>query len=132
MESAADSGGTRDRRVPGLGLELLAIAVSGGASLARAHTLVDAALVDADLPCLDGGADAVLDFARAAGVPAAALLRSEAQESRRRTRTDAQLRAARLGTRLLLPLGVCILPAFVALGVVPIAIAILSSTVAQL
>lgn len=117
---------------PGLGFELLAIAVSGGASLERARALVDAALDEADLPGLDGDADAVLAFARAAGVPAAALLRAEAQETRRLTGTAAQLRAARLGTRLLLPLGICILPAFIALGVVPIVIAILSSTVGSI
>jgi tight adherence protein B len=115
--------------VPGLGLELLAIAVSGGASLDRSRALVDVALRESGLPQLGDDADAVLAFARAAGVPAAALLHAEAQELRRRTRTQAQLRAAELGTRLLLPLGVCILPAFVALGVAPIVIAILSSTV---
>jgi tight adherence protein B len=117
---------------PGLALELLAIAVSGGASLDRSRTLVDLALREADLPQLGDDADAVLSFSRAAGVPAAALLHAEAQELRRRARTAAQLRAAELGTRLLLPLGVCILPAFVALGVAPIVIAILSSSVAQL
>lgn len=122
--------GTTDT-APGLGLELLAIAVSGGASLDRARAVVDAALGEAGFAPLGEEADAVLTFACAAGVPAAALLHAEAEELRRRARTDAQLRAAQLGTRLLLPLGVCILPAFVALGVAPIVIAILSSTVAQ-
>lgn len=119
----------RSDPVPGLGLELLAIAVSGGASLDRSRALVDTALRESGLPQLGDDSDAVLAFARAAGVPAAALLHAEAQELRRRSRTRAQLRAAELGTRLLLPLGVCILPAFVALGVAPIVIAILSSTV---
>lgn len=117
---------------PGLAMELLAIAVSGGASLDRSRAVVDTALQEAELPGLEEEADAVLAFARTAGVPAAAMLHAEAEEARRRTRTDAQLRAARLGTRMLLPLGICILPAFVVLGVAPVAIAILSSTVSQL
>ncbi|CAN5401175.1 hypothetical protein BH10ACT6_BH10ACT6_15470 [soil metagenome] len=117
---------------PGLAFELLAVAVSGGASLERARSLVDSVLAEAELPHLDAAVDAVLAFSRSAGIPAAGLLHAEAQELRRRTRTRAQLRAAELGTRLLLPLGVCILPSFVALGVAPIVIAILSSTVGQL
>jgi tight adherence protein B len=120
----------RSDPAPGIGLELLAIAVSGGASFDRARALVDVALAQAALPALGPAADGVLSFSRSAGVPAAALLRAEAEELRRRSRTGAQLRAARLGTRLLLPLGLCILPAFVALGVAPIVIAILSSTLA--
>ncbi len=113
---------------PGLALELLAIAVSGGASLERSRELVDRALDDAGLPALGGGADAVLSFSRSAGVPAAALLRAEAEECRRIASADGERRAAELGTRLLLPLGACILPAFIALGVAPILVSIVSST----
>lgn len=113
---------------PGLALELLAIAVSGGASLDRARNLVDRVLIETELPVLGGGADSVLAFARAAGVPAAALLHAEAEESRRAARADGQRRAVELGTRLLLPLGICILPAFIALGVAPIVLSIVSST----
>ena len=117
---------------PGLALELLAIAVSGGASLDRARELVDRALVGADLAVLGTGADPVLAFSRAAGVPAAALLHAEAEECRRAAMADGQRRAAELGTRLLLPLGVCILPAFIALGVAPIVLSIVSSTAAAI
>ena len=77
----------------------------------------------------DDGVDAVLAFARAAGVPAVVLLRSEADGRRRTARAIAARRAAELETRMLLPLGLCVLPAFVLLGVVPIALAIVSSTV---
>ena len=117
---------------PGLALELLAIAVSGGASLERSRDMVDRALADAGLTALGGGADSVLSFARAAGVPAAALLHAEAEEARRVASADGERRAAELGTRLLLPLGVCILPAFIALGVAPIVVSIVSSTAASL
>jgi len=117
---------------PGLGLELLAIAVLGGGSLTGARQLVDVAIAGAGLAALGSEADAVLAFSRAAGVPASALLLAEAGELRRRSRSDARRRAAELGTRLLLPLGVCILPAFIALGVAPLVIAIVSSTLGAL
>jgi tight adherence protein B len=117
---------------PGLALELLAIAVSGGASLDRARELVDRTLVEADLAALGVAADPVLAFSRAAGVPAAALLHAEAEERRRIAAADGQQRAVELGTRLLLPLGVCILPAFIALGVAPIVLSIVSSTAAAI
>jgi len=117
---------------PGLALELLAIAVSGGASLDRARALVEGALTEAELPALGAGADSVLSFSRAAGVPASALLHAEADELRRVATADGGRRAAELGTRLLLPLGVCILPAFIALGVAPIVVSIVSSTAASL
>jgi len=113
---------------PGLALELLAIAVSGGASLDRSRELVDGALAEAGLPALGVEADSVLAFSRSAGVPAAALLHAEAEEHRRVASADGRRRAAELGTRLLLPLGVCILPAFIALGVAPILVSIVSST----
>ena len=116
---------------PGLALELLAIAVSGGASLDRARELVDRTLVETELAALGGSADPVLAFSRAAGVPAAALLHAEAEECRRVASADGQRRAVELGTRLLLPLGICILPAFIALGVAPIVLSIVSSTLAD-
>jgi tight adherence protein B len=42
------------------------------------------------------------------------------------------MRIAVLGTRLLLPLGLCVLPAFVALGVAPLLLAMIGSTFAGL
>ncbi|MGN6325846.1 type II secretion system F family protein [Pseudolysinimonas sp.] len=121
---------------PGLGLDLLAIALRGGAGVDRAAGLVDAALDDVDLEAARRGAveqgAEVLAFSRAAGVPAAALLRAEAEELRRIARADAASRAARLETRLLAPLGLCVLPAFVLLGVAPVLLALLSSTAAVL
>ena len=72
----------------------------------------------------------MLALSARAGVPAAALLRAEADEARRDARAAAQKAAAVLGVRLMIPLGVCVLPAFMALGVAPLLIAVISSTVA--
>lgn len=117
---------------PGIGFELYAVALSGGTSIERAAVVVADVCRTAGLDPPDAAVRPVLEFARSAGVPVVALLRSEADERRRAARSAAANRAARLETRLLLPLGVCVLPAFVLLGVVPIALAVLSSTAAAI
>lgn len=54
------------------------------------------------------------------GAPAAALLRSAAQQARTDRRRAAEEAAAKLGALLVLPLGLCTLPSFLLLGVVPV------------
>jgi tight adherence protein B len=115
--------------VPGAGAELTAIALSGGVSIDRASALVRAALADESE---EESVRGILDLSRSAGVPAVDLLRSSAWLARHRARTDGRLRAAKLATRLLLPLGVCTLPAFLLLGVAPMLLGILSSGVLTL
>ena len=73
------------------------------------------------------GVDAVLALSRSAGVPAVELLRASAALARHRARVDGRLRAARLSSRLLLPLGVCTLPAFLLLGVAPMMLSVMST-----
>jgi tight adherence protein B len=117
---------------PGLALDLLAIAVSGGASIPRAVDAVRAAREHCGIEDAGDAAviDEVLSLSRRAGIPARALLRSEAAEARRAARSDGERRAATLSVTLMLPLGLCILPAFMLLGVAPLLIAIITSTVA--
>jgi tight adherence protein B len=115
---------------PGLGAELAAIAVAGGGSAAVAAERVSAALAEAGLPP-DDSSSAVIEFAQRAGVPVAALLRAEARDMRRAAQAEARMRIAALATRLLLPLGLCVLPAFVALGVAPLLLAMIGSTLAS-
>ena len=114
---------------PGLECDLMAIAVRGGGSLDRARSLVDDAARTYGLDVRFDRIDEVLDLSRRAGVPAADLLRSAADEARRSAAADAQSRAAALSVRLMLPLGVCVLPAFMVLGVAPLLIAVITSTV---
>ncbi|HEY0259225.1 MAG TPA: type II secretion system F family protein [Lacisediminihabitans sp.] len=124
----------RPRRLtPGLGFDLMAIAVSGGASIPRARAAVAEARRHCGLPEEEAEAalDEVLELSRRAGVPAATLLRSEAEETRRRARSEGERKAAKLAVTLMLPLGLCILPAFMVLGVAPLLIAVISSTVAS-
>ena len=114
---------------PGLQFDLMAIAVGGGTSLDRAMAMVQGATARFGLASDLSVLDAVLDLSRRAGVPAAELLRSEADELRRAASAEAQERAAALSVRLMLPLGLCILPAFMALGVLPLLVTVVSSTV---
>lgn len=114
---------------PGLACELTAIAMAGGSSLDRARSIVDAAVQRYGVQAEPGEVDAVLELSRRAGVPAAELLRGEARELRAAARATAQERAAALAVRLMLPLGLCVLPAFLALGVVPLLATIVTSTV---
>jgi Flp pilus assembly protein TadB len=66
-----------------------------------------------------------LRFAYLTGAPTAALLRSTASSLRRHRKRQAEHRAAELGTRLVLPLGLCQLPAFLCLGIVPLVFALM-------
>jgi tight adherence protein B len=125
---------TPTNHTPGLGLDLMAIAVSGGTSLTRARQVVVQARERCGLAPdgTDAAIDDVLELSSRAGVPAAALLRSEAIEARRIARSDGERKAATLGVLLMLPLGLCILPAFMLLAVAPLLIAVISSTVGSL
>jgi tight adherence protein B len=115
--------------VPGLTAELLAIALRGGASLERARNLVTEAMPTVPMQEQEHTEiDGILTLSRSAGVPAAELLRASAAMARQRARTEGRMRAARLGASLLLPLGVCVLPAFIVLGVAPMLLSVLSST----
>ena len=111
---------------PGMRAELVAVALAGGASIDRALRLV------AESSASGAGDDerirAVLDLSRAAGVPAGELLRASAAQERHASRIQGRLRAAKLSTSLLIPLGVCTLPAFLLLGVAPLLLSVLSST----
>lgn len=60
----------------------------------------------------------------ASGVAATALLREAAVQLRDQAQAQAAERAAALGVRLVLPLGLCALPAFVAWAVVPVILAL--------
>ena len=115
---------------PGLGFDLLAIAVAGGGSLHRARGTVDTALRRFGLDAAgdESGITATIDLSVRAGVPAVELLRSEARERRRNALAAVQAGAQALSVRLMIPLGVCVLPAFMVLSVVPLLMAVLAET----
>ena len=66
-----------------------------------------------------------LRLTKLSGVPAAALLRSSAVAARKRGVRQAEARGAEFGIKLMIPLGLCALPAFICLGVVPVVVSLL-------
>lgn len=61
-----------------------------------------------------------LSFAIRTGAPSSAILYARAAQLRRRQHRNQERKAAALGVKLVLPLGLCALPAFICLGVMPI------------
>ncbi|WP_432547031.1 type II secretion system F family protein [Kineococcus sp. SYSU DK004] len=96
-------------------LDAVCARAAGGADPVAAWTLLPAHLTELADP---------LVLAARTGAPPARLLRSAAVRLRRERRRAAEERAARLGALLVLPLGLCTLPAFLALGVVPVVLSI--------
>lgn len=121
---------TAGDRVPGLLPELVAVAMAGGTSIERARSIVESAVTHFGIHADWRAVDESLAISTAAGAPVSELLRSEAEEARRAAIAEAGERAERLGVSLMVPLGVCVLPAFIAVGVVPLIVSIVGSAVA--
>ena len=114
----------------GLALDLLAVAAGGGGSPEAARLLVQRELERAGVQLGHEATEleALVVLSRRSGAPLGELARAEAAEQRLLARDTARRTAERLGVRLMLPLGACILPSFLLLGVVPMLVALLSST----
>ncbi|MFE4469854.1 type II secretion system F family protein [Leifsonia sp. NPDC056824] len=121
--------------VSGIEHDLTAIALAGGMSVPAARETIAQVVRRSGLDAVvdsDASVDRVLRIAERAGAPAIELLSAEARQRRRTARAEGRRRAELLAVRLLLPLGVCVLPAFVLLGVVPVILGMMSSTFAGL
>lgn len=113
----------------GLAEELIAVGLAGGASADAAREIARGAIAESGLAPLDERqASRVLRLASAAGAPVNELLTAAARQQRRVARADGRRRATTLGVRLMLPLGVCVLPSFLSLAVAPLVLSLLSST----
>lgn len=66
-----------------------------------------------------------LELAESAGVPPGVALRQVAQDIRRDAVSGVEVAAARLGVRLVIPLGLAFLPAFVLTTIVPVVLALM-------
>lgn len=76
------------------------------------------------------GAEVIRDqmlLVQSSGAPGVDLLHAAADGVRRRRRRDAEAAAATLSVRLVLPMGLCALPAFLAFAVVPVVLSLLGS-----
>ncbi|GAB2463585.1 hypothetical protein GCM10027063_01100 [Promicromonospora xylanilytica] len=111
-------------------LEATGAAVGGpdGAVLTRAgHALVLGATWERAWAGSPPGLDPMVRALRGAWLDGAApgeALRAAGEEVRHERRGTARTAAARLGVRLVLPLGTCYLPAFVLVGLVPVLLAL--------
>ncbi|RGE19376.1 type II secretion system F family protein [Leucobacter sp. wl10] len=122
----------RSDRIAGLELELVWIALGGGAhpraACRRAVDRVDdigAEWVAFDSFGREGTLAAVIGAAARSGTPIGPMLLEEASAGRIRAQAELEREAERLGVRVLVPLGVCVLPSFIVLGVVPVLISMI-------
>ncbi|WP_422115555.1 type II secretion system F family protein [Brachybacterium sp. UNK5269] len=105
---------------------------SDAAALARLSTALEAgvpaSLATAGLPPgLAALGDSAL-LAETTGADLARVLRSAARDARRGRARDAEVLAAQLAVRLVLPTGLTLLPAFVVLGIIPTVMSLLGGT----
>ncbi|PNH85002.1 type II secretion system F family protein [Arthrobacter sp. AFG20] len=147
---AAQSPGLRDVAMM---LELIAAMLHAGAGIGRALELVAAAAapeygralrpvvgamaIGADWETAWRSSDVrspeilalrdALGFAALTGAPSSSILYAQAARMRRERFRAAEKRAASLGVKLVVPLGLCSLPAFICLGVVPVLLALVPS-----
>jgi len=112
-----------------LAKELLVIAASGGASPEEAVRRVHRILATAGSNEEAEGIESLARLSRRAGIPIGQLARADAQWARTQRQLDADEAAARLNVTILIPLGVLVLPAFVVVSVVPVAMGLLGSVV---
>jgi tight adherence protein B len=70
-------------------------------------------------------------LAELSGAPAADVVERAARDVRAQAREQVELGAARLGVRLVLPLGLAVLPGFVLLAVAPIVLGLAASVLRQ-
>lgn len=144
--SASAAGGEAD---PALLLDLVAVALAAGAPVPAALAVVGSSwpgaagevLVDAARALAlgapwgvawtgaRGAARAVataLEPAWATGASPVPLLRTTADRLRSHRRAETRAAAGRLGVQLVVPLGLCYLPAFVLVGLVPVVVSLAS------
>ncbi len=114
---------------PAVVADLLAALLVAGlppeAALALVHRLMDAAGL-----ARPTGMSAVHDALRLAsrtGLAPAGLVRAAAVEQRRAQASEHTLAARRLGVLVVLPVGLCLLPAFVLVTVVPMVLGLVSA-----
>lgn len=94
-------------------------------ALAEAHfrNIFDTEVATFDLIILKTAAE----LSRDSGASLTKILAAEADRLREQERYQISERIARLGVRLMIPLGVAVLPAFILIAIIPIAISLLSN-----
>ena len=124
----------REDCVAGIELDLVWVALGGGAppgaAALRAADAIDAFGAEwVPFAAFErsGALAAAVAAAQSTGAPLQRLLLEEAVAARARAQARLEQGAERLGVRVLVPMGVCVLPAFIVLGVLPVLIAMLGT-----
>lgn len=118
----------------GVECELLWLALTAGMPTERATTLVIRVMDHFRTPGgdpaafgRDGSVQRVIDLAADTGESVSRALLALADQHRQEAGTLLEMDAERLAIRVLIPLGCCILPAFVCVGVMPILLSLLGA-----
>ena len=117
----------------GMAAEALAISLAAGQPVHQARAWAGKIAKDYSRSPEDASrelaqCDRFVEISAQTGVALAGLMRGEALMQRHAAREEAQVRVERLSVQLMIPLGVCVLPAFIAVGVLPLVASVISST----
>jgi tight adherence protein B len=114
-----------DSQDPGLPFDLVNLGLSAGLSVgdARIQAAKELKLEAESIEDLDD----LAEQSRRTGAQLSSMLSTAADLARQRKHYLAADQVARLGVRLMIPIGVLVLPAFVLMAIVPLAISLLSS-----
>jgi tight adherence protein B len=116
---------------PGAFLDCVVIGLHAGLPVDVAAKTAAASLVEFELSSTSAESNEALagsvELSRSTGAAITELLISSADRLRENLRFESATLIAKLGVRLMIPLGVTVLPAFVLLSIVPIAIGLLSN-----
>lgn len=122
-------------RVAGIECELVWVALGGGSppfeAIRRVVDCVDrigVPWVSYDRFCGDATLMKAVKRAADVGMPLGPLLLAEAGSLRASAHAELESAAERLGVRVLVPLGVCVLPSFIVMGVLPVVISMLAGS----
>lgn len=117
----------------GMPAEVIAMSISAGQSLSQAREW--AQLVAQDfVPDPESArsqmqqCEKFLALAQETGVAVSGLLRGLASLERLNSQAQSRIAVEKLSVQLMLPLGLCVLPAFIAVGVLPLVASVISST----
>lgn len=126
---------SKREKLSGYEAELLALAIIGGMNHGRAKLLVADLIcdfcsewLDTDALACDSAIGEALAVAAERGIGAVSVLREIAVTARRQQLEEIEIAAEKLGSKALLPLACCVLPAFIASGVVPLIVTMLQFT----
>ncbi|MEY2699131.1 MAG: hypothetical protein RL720_1087 [Actinomycetota bacterium] len=117
----------------GMAAEILGISLRSGSSLQSSHQWAQEIardfVAEKDAARLElSKCDHYVHLAFTTGVPLAELVHALAKQERNEAQAEAVMRIERLSVQLMIPLGVCVLPAFIAVGVLPLVASVISST----